>query len=144
MTDTTFPPKPDHTLMKVMIVDDMPQVRRDLRQLLEITGLFEIVAETGDSQEATRLAQELLPDVVMIDLEMAGLDGYELTHQIKLQNPSIRVVILSAYGGPYEIERAQDVGADEFLVKGVHYEILVNAILGGEPPTSPKYSKKGE
>lgn len=143
MTSTILPAKQNHTKKKVMLVDDMPQVRRDLRQLLEITGLFEIVAETGDGQEAIHRAHELSVDAVILDLEMAGLDGYELTRLIKQQDPSIRVIIMSAYGGQEEIERAQAVGADGFIVKGVHYSILVKAILGEDPPTNMNNSRKG-
>jgi two-component system, NarL family, nitrate/nitrite response regulator NarP len=143
MISTILPAKQNHTKKKVMLVDDMPQVRRDLRQLLEITGLFEIVAETGDGQEAIHRVHDLSVDAVILDLEMAGLDGYELTRLIKLQDPSIRVIIMSAYGGQEEIEHAQAVGADSFIVKGVHYSILVKAILGEDPSTNMDNPIKG-
>ncbi|HSB67222.1 MAG TPA: response regulator transcription factor [Anaerolineales bacterium] len=128
----------------VLIVDDMPQVRQDLRQLLELTGLFEIVAEAADDREAIRQANILSPDAVVIDLEMAGVDGYEVTRLIKAQNPFTRVIILSAYGSPEEIEHALAVGADGFVLKGERYEILVDAII--REKTSPNLcsGKRGE
>jgi CheY-like chemotaxis protein len=116
--------------VRVLLVDDMPQVLNDLRQLLELTGLIEVVAEVGNGAEAVHLAAELAPDAIVMDLEMPGMDGYEATRLIKQCQPSPRVVILSVHAGPVERERAQAAGADSFVVKGADYEVLVNAILG--------------
>jgi DNA-binding NarL/FixJ family response regulator len=115
---------------RVLIVDDMPQVLHDLRQLLELTGLIDIIAEASDGAKAVRLADELAPDAILMDLEMPGMDGYEATRRIKEHQPAPRVVILSVHAGPEEQERAQAAGADCFVMKGADYELLVNAILG--------------
>jgi len=129
---TCIPPLPqqNHAPIKVLLVDDMPQVRHDLRLLLELTGLFEIIAEAGDGREAVRRAAEFRPDAIVIDLELPGLDGYEATRRIKAQTPGPRVIILTAYAGPGEMARARQAGADGFVVKGQPYEVLVAAILG--------------
>lgn len=116
--------------VRVLLVDDMPQVLHDLHQLLELTGLFEIVAEAGDGEEALQLAADLRPDAILMDLEMPGMDGYEATRRIKARLPSPRVVILSVHAGPVERERARSAGADGFVMKGADYDVLVNAILG--------------
>jgi DNA-binding NarL/FixJ family response regulator len=136
----------DHNQSKkrVLIVDDMPQVRQDLRQLLELTGLFEIVAEAEDGLEAVQQVNDLSPDAVVLDLDMPSLDGFEVTRLIKIQNPSTRVVILTAYGGKKEIERAWEAGAQGFVMKGDPYEILVNAILGYKNSLNSYNPKKGE
>jgi len=144
MTSTIFPSNQDYSKKTILIVDDMPQVRQDLRQLLELTGLFEIVAEAGDGLEAVHQANNLAPDAIVIDPEMPGLDGYEAMRLIKAQNPTVRVIILSAYAGPEEMERAQSVGADSFVMKGDRYEILVNAILGQNTSSNSFNSTKGE
>jgi DNA-binding NarL/FixJ family response regulator len=115
---------------RVLIVDDMPQVLHDLRQLLELTGLIDIIAEASDGAKAVRLADELAPDAILMDLEMPGMDGYEATRRIKEHQLAPRVVILSVHAGPEEQERAQAAGADCFVMKGADYELLVNAILG--------------
>jgi two-component system nitrate/nitrite response regulator NarL len=115
--------------VRILLVDDMPQVRHDLRQLLELTGLVEIVAEASDGLEAARLAKALAPEAVVMDLEMPGLDGYEATRRIKSQSSAVRVIILSVHAGPEEVERAQAAGADGFVVKGASYETLMRAIL---------------
>jgi DNA-binding NarL/FixJ family response regulator len=123
--------------VRLLLVDDMPQVLHDLRQLLELTGLFEIVGEAKNGIEAIRQAGELCPEVVIMDLEMPVMDGYEATRRIKNQAPGIRVIILSIHAGSGEHERARTAGADGFVLKGDRYEILVNAILANdEPPYS--------
>lgn len=116
--------------MRVLIVDDMPQVLHDLRQLLELTGVVEVVGEAQDGQEGIRLAAELAPEVVVLDLRMPGMDGYEAIRRIKALQPVPRVIILSVHAGPVEMERAREAGADGFVTKGARYEILLNAILG--------------
>jgi two-component system response regulator DegU len=122
--DTNFKP------VRVLLVDDMPQVRHDLRQLLELTGQIEIIAEARDGAQAVRLATELAPDVIVMDLEMPNMDGYEATRRIKQRQPALRVVILSVHAGQLEQERARAAGAEAFVMKGANYEVLVNAILG--------------
>ncbi len=114
---------------RVFIVDDMPQVLRDLRQLLELTGEMEIVGEAANAQDAIRLVAELAPDIVIMDLEMPGMDGFEATRQIKERGLAPRVVILSVHADPENVARARAAGADEFVVKGANFKILVRAIL---------------
>jgi DNA-binding NarL/FixJ family response regulator len=124
------PADPNFQPVRVLLVDDMPQVRHDLRQLLELTGQIEIIAEARDGAQAVRLATELAPDVIVMDLEMPGMDGYEATRRIKQRQPALRVVILSVHAGPLEQESARAAGAEAFVMKGANYEVLVNAILG--------------
>ena len=136
---------PDRTSrrVRILLVEDMPQVLHDLRQLLELTGRFEIVGEAGDGVEAVQLAGELSPEAVILDLEMPRLDGYEAARLIKELQPALRVIILSAHAGPEEQQRARAAGADGFVMKGDRYEVLVNVILGGEYPPDPDTPEKG-
>ena len=120
----------NHPRVRVLIVDDTPQVRRDLHQFLDLTGDFEVIAEAVDGQEAVRMATALSPDVIVMDLEMPGMDGLEATRQIKERGLASRVVILSMHADPENVARARFVGADEFIVKGTDFKILINAILG--------------
>ncbi len=143
MTSTKPPSIQDQSKIKLLIVDDMPQVRQDLRQLLELTGLFEIVAEAGDGLEAVHQAEKFTPDAIVMDLEMPGLDGYKALHLIKTQNPAIRVIIFSTYAGPEEKKRSFLAGADDFVMKGDRYELLVNAILGKDYSPNSFNPKKG-
>jgi len=118
------------TRWRVLIVDDSPQVRQELRTLLPLAGDIEIVGEAADGREAVRLAQAIQPEVVLMDLEMPVLDGYEATRQIKAGSPSCRVVALTVYGDPASRNRAAQAGVDVFLVKGGSVETLVQAISG--------------
>jgi chemotaxis response regulator CheB len=69
--------------IRVLIVDDVESVRKDLRTFLTLAGDIEIVGEAGDGLEAVRIASTLSPQVVLMDLEMPLRDGYDATHQIK-------------------------------------------------------------
>lgn len=143
MMDSPLPsPNQDHRRVRVLIVDDMPQVRHDLRQLLELTGEMEIVGEATNGQDAIRLSAELSPDVIIMDLEMPGMDGFEAARQIKAQAYKPRIVILSIHAGMEELQRARATGADAFLIKGNSYDVLVNAILGKNVWKNP--SNKGK
>jgi len=113
---------------RVLIVDDNPQVRQELRTLLPLAGDIEVVGEAADGAEAIRLAQALQPQVILMDLEMPVLDGYEATRQIKACSPSCRVVALTVHGYEAAQQKAMQAGADMFLVKGAALESLVQAI----------------
>jgi len=112
----------------VLIVDDSPQVRQELRTLLTLVGDIEIVGEAADGLEAIRAAQVLQPEVILMDLEMPVMDGYQAAQQIKALYPNCRVVALTVYGDPASRNRAAQAGMDMFLVKGVPLESLVQAI----------------
>jgi DNA-binding NarL/FixJ family response regulator len=148
MSDVNAPVLPHAPLeqprLRVLLVDDTSQVLHDLRQLLELAGNMEIVAEAGNGLEAVQLTARLLPDVVVMDLEMPVMNGYEATRQIKFQFPATRVVILSVHAGPMERESARAAGADVFVVKGAGYDVLVNAIQASENTSSLLDPKKGD
>jgi CheY-like chemotaxis protein len=130
MLNTSFPSDPKIHAIRVLLVDDAAHVRSELRQLLELSGMVHIVGEAGDGLEAIRLTDELSPDVIVMDLEMPGMDGYEATRRIKASQLHPRVVILSVLGGLAVEERAREAGADGFVVKGTYYQILLDTILG--------------
>lgn len=126
---------------RVLIVDDSPQVRQELRTLLPLAGDIEIVGEAADGLEALRLAVALQPAVVLMDLEMPALDGYEATRQIKARCPACRVIALTVHGYEEARQKASQAGVDVFIVKGAPLERLVEAIikaptLGREPTGS--------
>ena len=122
----------DRPAQRVLIVDDSPQVRQELRTLLTLAGDIEIVGEAADGLEAIRLAEVLQPDVILLDLQMPVMDGYQAARQIKALCPACRVVALTVYGDPASRNQAVRAGVDVFLVKGVSVETLVQAISGRE------------
>ena len=126
----------DGVKRRVLIVDDNPQVRQELRTLLPLAGDIEIVGEAADGREAIRLVEALQPEVVLMDLEMPVLDGYEATRQIKASSPSCRVVALTVHGYEAARQKAMQAGVDLFLVKGTAVESLIQAVSAR--PSDPK------
>jgi DNA-binding NarL/FixJ family response regulator len=116
------------TRLRVLIADDSPQVRQELRTLLTLVGDIEIVGEAADGLETIRLVEALQPQVVLMDLEMPVMDGYEAARQIKSRWPACRVVALTVHGYEAARQKASQSGVDVFLVKGVSVETLVQAI----------------
>ncbi len=125
----------------------MPQVRQGLATLLDLAARrisLKVIGEASNGSEAVQLARELQPDVVLMDLEMPILDGFEATRQIKTLLPAVRVVILSLHAGPEEVQSAREAGADGFVTKGASYETLLNTILSLNGFSNPAYQKKRE
>lgn len=128
--------------LRVLLVDDAVQVRRELRQLLELTDRIDVAGEAEDGLEAIHLSAKLAPDVVVMDLEMPRLDGLEATRRIKSQPGSPRIVILSVHGGQDDLRQAYEAGADRFVIKGTDFQTLLDAILQQDGPLNS--SEKGE
>lgn len=112
----------------VLIVDDVVEVRRDLATALTLAGNVEIVGEAGNGLEAVRLAESLEPAVVLMDLEMPVMDGYEATSRIKVRLPACRIIALTVHSYESARRKAIRAGVDDFVVKGVPLESLVRAI----------------
>ena len=117
---------------RVLIVDDMEQVRNDLRTALTLSGEIEVIADAPNGLEAIHLTQALQPDVVLMDLEMPVLDGYQATRQIKSDSPSCRVVALTVHGYEEARKKAYQSGVDAFIIKGEPVETIVETILQKE------------
>ncbi len=116
--------------IKVLIVDDVSRVRQDLRTLLTLAGNIEVVGEAEHGAEAVHQAEVLHPEVVVMDLEMPVMDGFEAARRIKSAQPDCRVIVLTIHGGQTERKSAFSAGADFFLEKGVPLDTLLEAING--------------
>jgi DNA-binding NarL/FixJ family response regulator len=110
----------------VLIVDDQPQARRSLKALLSTWRSELTVWEAADGAEALRLAEDLRPQLVVMDIRMPGLDGIAATRQIKSRWPEIKILVLSLYIDRQEEARA--AGADLFVGKGEPPERLLCAL----------------
>jgi DNA-binding NarL/FixJ family response regulator len=111
--------------LKILIVDDNRVVRAELRSLLDLTGKIMVIGEAEDGREAVHLAEALRPDIVLMDLEMPDLDGFEATRLIKTQSLARVVIVFTVYGGELNQQKAKEAGADAFIVKGTDlYAIL--------------------
>jgi NarL family two-component system response regulator YdfI len=115
-------------MIKVLIVDDHQVVREGLRAILEASEDLTLIGEAGDGSEGVRLASELQPDVVLMDLRMPGMDGIEAIERIKALHPAIEIVILTTYDDDALIIRGLRAGARGYLLKDVSRKILFDSI----------------
>ena len=114
--------------IKLLIVDDQERVRQDLRTALQLMQGLEVVGEAADGFEAVRQAEVLGPDVVLMDLKMPGMDGFEATRQIKARRLARGVVALTIYGDDAARGQAARVGVDAFVEKGTPIQALAETI----------------
>ena len=119
--------------IRVLIVDDMERVRQDLRTFLTLSGNIEIVGEASNGVEAIQLVKFLCPQVVLMDLEMPIMDGFEAARQIKVNYPSCRIIALTIHAGELEQQKALQSGMVDVIAKGAPLEDLLQAIWGAAP-----------
>ena len=105
-------------------------VRQGLRGIVEQFDRIQVVGEAGDGQEAVQLAQTLLPDVVIMDVNLPTMDGVEATRQITACCPHVVVIGLSVHNSPQVAEEMKQAGAAAYLTKDAAPEQLYNAIRG--------------
>ena len=114
--------------IKVMLADDHLVVRMGLAAIISIERDMEVVGEAADGAEAVKLAAELHPDVVIMDIMMPKLDGVAATAEIRKRNPDTQILILTTFGTSDDLHRALEVGATGALVKDSAQTELVSAI----------------
>ena len=112
----------------VMIVDDHEMVRKGAKGYLEVQPEISVVAEAESGEDAVRLAREYIPDVVLMDLVMTGMDGVEATRKVKDISPRTQIIILTSFHEDEHIFPALQAGAISYLLKDVKARELVEAI----------------
>jgi DNA-binding NarL/FixJ family response regulator len=117
----------DSPTLRVLVVDDQELVRAGFRMILERSGL-DVVGEAVDGLEAVRLATELEPDVILMDVRMPRMDGIEATRQIVARMPSARIVVLTTFDLDEYVYEAVKAGASGFLLKDISPVDLVHAV----------------
>ncbi len=111
-----------------MIVDDHHMVREGLKVLLSTTADLEVVGEAEDGAEAVRLYQDLLPDVVLMDIVMPGMDGAEATARLREVDPNASVIALTSFVDEDHVKSTLNAGAIGYVLKDARSERLVLAI----------------
>jgi len=130
--------------IRILVADDHGIVRKGLRLQLEQHPGFQVVGEAADGREAVRLAEELEPHVVLMDIAMPSLNGIEATAQIVKRNPRIGVIILSMHSDEAYLLRTLTAGARGYLLKDTADTDLhraVQAVADGKPFFSPAIAK---
>lgn len=118
---------PTKVAARVLIADDDDAVRTVVSHVLSDEGL-DVVGVARDGNEAVALALALRPDTVVLDIRMPGLGGLEAAQQIHSVDPSIRLVMLSAYDDATLQQEARAAGASRFLIKGCALADLIDAV----------------
>jgi len=128
-------------MIRVLLAEDHAVVRTGLLQLLGHVDDVEVVGAATGGEEAVALAAAARPDVVLMDLEMPDLDGIEATRRIRSADPSVNVVVLTAFSDRRRILGAIDAGAVGYLLKDAEPDELIRgleAAARGESPLAPK------
>lgn len=107
-------------LIRVLVVDDDERVRRMVAIMLSLEDDYEVVGEAADGDEAISATGALQPDVVLLDLEMPGMDGLLAIPEIRRQAPRTKIAVLSAFPDPYTLTDALVRGADTYLDKATN------------------------
>ena len=115
-------------VIKILIADDHPVVREGLSAMLNKEQDIQVVGEAGNGAEAVDKAQELQPDIVLMDLRMPEVDGVEAMRQIGAVNPDIRFIVLTTYDNDEYIFKGIEAGARAYLLKDAPREELFKAI----------------
>ena len=140
MTRASTEPIPNAARPRVLLVDDHQLLRQAVRRALEDAGM-EVVAEAGDGSEAVRLAAEIAPDVIVMDVSMPVLDGVEATRRIHAVTPDLPIVVLTMHGEASQRQEALEAGATGFLTKDVSMQDVVRTVhqaVGGDVALSPE------
>jgi len=131
--------------IRLVLADDHAVVRSGTRELLEQEPDLKIVGEASNGEEAVRLAQELHPDVLVMDVRMPKMSGVEATRRIKSERPDIRVLVLTAHDDDEYVFALLQAGANGYLLKTAEIDELVRAIrtvASGQSALAPEVTGK--
>jgi len=130
--------------MKVLLADDHRLIVEGLCNLLTVHGI-EVAGIAGDGMEAVAMAQQLHPDLILMDIRMPRCDGLSATRQIKAQQPEIKIVMLTTSAEDQDLFESVKSGACGYLLKSMSGEAFIEALRGleqGIPPFSPGLAAK--
>ncbi|MFT4219990.1 MAG: response regulator transcription factor [Microbacterium sp.] len=131
--------------IRVLLVDDQELIRVGFRLVLEAEPDIEIVGDAGDGAEAVRLASQLRPDVILMDVRMPGVDGIAATERIVAETPGARVLVLTTFDLDEYAFGALQAGASGFLLKDARRHELVAAVRAvhrGDATLSPRVTRQ--
>lgn len=123
-------------MLRALIIDDSPVFLNSMRALLGLFTGIELVGMAGNGEDGLRLATELAPDLVFVDLHMPGLGGLQVTEQLRQHASQVRVVLISWHDDPEYRARAAAVGAERFVCKD-NLLTKLPAIISGPPSLLP-------
>jgi DNA-binding NarL/FixJ family response regulator len=131
--------------VRILIVDDHNVVRQGLRFLLEHEPDIEVVGDCADGESAVRAVEDLVPNVVLLDLQMPGMDGITCLRRVKASSPATQVIVLTSHHGEDLVLDAVRAGATSYLLKTAGVEEVVRAVRGaarGESVLDPSVAAR--
>jgi DNA-binding NarL/FixJ family response regulator len=114
--------------IRVMVVDDHPLMRIGVASIVNARSDMTVVAQTGTGEEGVRLFLKHKPDVTLMDLRLPGMSGVDAIRSIRSTHSRARFVVLTTYDGDADIHRALEAGAQGYVIKGMPYQTLVEAL----------------
>jgi DNA-binding NarL/FixJ family response regulator len=124
-----IPSKTPANRLRILIVDDVPQVLADLGLLLDLDPQFEVVGSAMNGLDAIQKAESLRPELILMDLEMPVMDGFSAARIIKFNNPDSKIAALSIHSQSIDRERALEAGFDLFIEKGTPLDGVLKSFL---------------
>jgi DNA-binding NarL/FixJ family response regulator len=114
--------------IKVMVVDDHPLMRVGVASIVNARQDMSVVVQTGTGEEAVTLYQQHKPDVTLMDLRLPKMSGVDAIRAIRSRNAGARFIVLTTYEGDEDIHRALEAGAQGYVIKGMPYQTLIDAL----------------
>lgn len=133
------------TTIRIVLADDHPVVREGLRGMLTAEPDFKVVGEASNGAEAVTLAEQLQPDVILMDLRMPGVDGVAAIEMLQARGSAVQVLVLTTYDSDADIVRAVEAGATGYLLKDAPRQELfrgVRAAARGETVLAPTVASR--
>jgi NarL family two-component system response regulator LiaR len=134
-----------HHRTSILIADDHEVVRSGIRSYLEKISDFHVVGEASSGEEAVSMVGELIPDIVLLDLIMPGMDGIETTRRVRQISPRTKVVVLTSYHEDVHIFPALKAGATSYILKDMKMDKLVDVLhraVQGEVTLHPRVASR--
>jgi two-component system, NarL family, invasion response regulator UvrY len=114
--------------IRIILVDDHKMARESWSMLLNYDGRFSVIKECDNGKDAIEQAAALLPDVMLVDINMSPLNGFEVTQRVLQANPSMKIIGISVNNQPSYANRMLEIGAKGFVTKGSSFEEITHAI----------------
>lgn len=128
---------------RVIIVDDHEHARSGIRQILQMDASFDIAAEAATGEEAIELVASHMPDLVLMDIRLPGMDGLEATKRIKNRYPAVKIVMVTVSDEPADLFEAIKKGAQGYLIKSISpksWHEYLHAVVTDEAPMSRDFA----
>ncbi len=127
-------------MIRVMLADDHVLIREGIRQLLEFDGTIEVVAEVNDGEECLNRITDILPDLLLLDINMPKMKGIEVLGEIRKKNLPVKVLMLTVHNEVDYLIKSVDLGVDGYIVKdsgSAELKKAINCIMNGEKYIQP-------